>query len=60
MRLKEFVLYQISPEDEVPKLKQQLPNPELEAIESDDCHINIHVVNARKPHYPRYVDVPLD
>ena len=57
MRLKEYVLYQISLEDEVPKLKQELPKPELEAIESGNYHINIHVVNARKPHYPWYVNL---
>jgi len=55
--LKVFLLYQISLENEVPKLLKELPKVEMVELESGSYYLNLHIMTGRKPAYPRPGDL---
>ncbi|KAH8683167.1 hypothetical protein BGZ60DRAFT_524506 [Tricladium varicosporioides] len=48
-KLKDVILWQLGLEDSIPKLKAELPEVELEEIESGKYHLNLYIVTGRKP-----------
>ncbi|PMD43585.1 hypothetical protein L207DRAFT_300657 [Hyaloscypha variabilis F] len=55
--LKEFLLYQISLENMIPKLRDKLPGVELAELENGSYFLNVHIVTGRKPALPRPGDL---
>ncbi|TGO75097.1 hypothetical protein BELL_0234g00030 [Botrytis elliptica] len=56
-RLKEFILYQIKLENDIPQLRERLSPVEIEEIESGNHYLTLHIVTARKPRCPRAGDL---
>ncbi|ESZ99332.1 hypothetical protein SBOR_0294 [Sclerotinia borealis F-4128] len=56
-RLKEFILYQIELENDIPQLRDRFPPVEFEEIESGNYYLTLHIVTARKPRYSRAGDL---
>ncbi|TVY76004.1 hypothetical protein LSUE1_G005491 [Lachnellula suecica] len=55
-----FQSVEIELEDTIPKLKAELPTPELDAIKSGNYWLNLYLVTGRKPSLPRPGDLLSD
>jgi hypothetical protein len=52
--------HQVGIENGIPLLAEQLPPVEMDALASGKYFLNLHIVTARKPKYPRPGDLLLD
>ncbi|KAM0316680.1 hypothetical protein ACHAO8_002965 [Botrytis cinerea] len=59
-RLKDFILYQVGLENDIPQLRERLLPVEVEEIESGNYYLTLHIVTARKPRCPRAGDLLLN
>ncbi|KAM0144045.1 hypothetical protein ACHAO1_000324 [Botrytis cinerea] len=59
-RLKDFILYQVELENDIPQLRERLLPVEVEEIESGNYYLTLHIVTARKPRCPRAGDLLLN
>ncbi|QSZ36041.1 hypothetical protein DSL72_007165 [Monilinia vaccinii-corymbosi] len=59
-RLKDFILYQVGLERDIPQLRERLLPVEIEEIESGNYFLTLHIVTARKPRCPRAGDLLID
>jgi hypothetical protein len=58
--LQKLLLDQIEQENQIPQLRDSLPEVEIDALKSGLYHINLHIVTGRKPAMPRAGDLLLD
>ncbi|THV55180.1 hypothetical protein BGAL_0012g00180 [Botrytis galanthina] len=56
-RLKDFILYQIELENDIPQLRESLSPVEIEEIKSGNHYLTLHIVTARKPRCSRAGDL---